>query len=87
MEEERLFIDVEDEYGKTGKIELITEVKSKRDDKTYVLLTPDKEINDEINVSFGHVFEKDGRLNLELIEDEEEINYICSLIEESLTEA
>lgn len=83
---ERQFIEVENINGEIEKVEIFAEIKSKRDDKLYVLLTSDEEIKDEVGMSVGHIYEENGKMNLELIENDEELNYVYSLVNETLME-
>lgn len=80
MQDERQFIEIENFNGKIEKVEIFTEIKSGRDDKTYVLLTPDVQIGEVVNVAIGYIYEKDGKMNLEIVENQEEINYVYSLL-------
>ena len=41
------------EQDSVDKVEFIGVVESKRDDKVYAILTDDKEIGEEVNVTFG----------------------------------
>lgn len=86
MEEERQFIEVENLNGEIEKVEIFAEIKSERDNKVYVLLTPDEEIGEEVNMTIGYVYEESGKMNLELVENQEELNYVYSLINKSLKE-
>ena len=86
MSEERQFIEVENLNGEIEKVEIFAEIKSERDNKTYVLLTPDKEIGEEVNMVIGYVYEDSGKMNLELVETQEELNYVYSLINKNLKE-
>lgn len=86
LEEERMFVELESLNGEIEQVEIFAEIKSERDNKTYVLLTPDKEIGLEVNMSIGYIYEKEGKMNLELVENEEELNYVYSLINKSLME-
>lgn len=87
MQEERQFVEIENLNGEIQKVEIFAEIKSKRDDKVYVLLTPDETINEEVNMIVGHVYEDNGKMNLEIVENQEELNYVYSLINNSLKEA
>lgn len=86
QESERQFIEVENLNGEIEKVEIFAQVKSKRDDKVYVLLTPDEEIKEEVNMAIGYVYEESGKYNLQLVEDEEELSYVYSLLNEALKE-
>lgn len=86
QETERQFIEVENLNGEIEKVEIFAQVKSKRDDKVYVLLTPDEEIKEEVNMAIGYVYEENGKYNLQLVEDEEELSYVYSLLNEALKE-
>ena len=70
MEDERQFIEIENLNGELQKVEIFAEINSKRDDKTYVLITPDENIGDEVNMEIGYVYEENGRMVLELVENE-----------------
>lgn len=86
MQEERQFIEVENLNGEIQKVEIFAEIKSERDNKVYVLLTPDEEIKEEVNMSIGYIYEENGKMNLELVENQEELNYVYSLINKVLKE-
>lgn len=86
-ENERQFIEVENLNGEIEKVEIFAEIESKRDDKLYVLLTSDEEIKDEVGMTVGYIYEENGKINLELVENYEELNYVYSLINETLVEA
>lgn len=86
MQEERQFIEIENSNGEIEKVEIFAEIKSERDDKIYVLLTSDKEIGEEVNVTIGYIYEENGKINLELVENKEELNYVNNLINKSLKE-
>lgn len=86
MQEERQFIEVENLNGEIEKVEIFAEIKSKRDNKVYVLLTPDEVIEEEVNMAIGYIYEENGKMNLELVENEEELNYVYSLINNALSE-
>ena len=84
--EQRNFIEVDSGNGDIKKVEVICELKSKSDNKTYVVITEDEEIDDEINVSIAYIYERNEKVYLELIEDEDELNYAYSLMNEMLKE-
>lgn len=86
QESDRQFIEVENLNGEIEKVEIFAQVKSKRDDKVYVLLTPDEEIKEDVNMAMGYIYEEKGKINLQLIENEEEFNYVLSLLNEVLAE-
>ena len=77
----RTFIELENKVGQVDKIELIGKVKSEKEDKTYAILTTDEIIGEEVSIYIGHIYVKDGKDIIEIIEDEEEINYVLSLID------
>lgn len=85
-EKDRLFVELINLNGEKQKIEIFGQIKSKRDDKLYVLLTPDETIGEEVNISIGYIYEENNKMNLELVESEEEINYVYSLINAALSE-
>ena len=86
VDNERQFIEVENLNGEIEQVEIFAEIKSQRDDKVYVLITSDETIEEEVNMTVGYIYEEDGKMNLELIESEEELNYVYSLINKSLME-
>lgn len=86
MNEERQFIEVENLNGEIEKVEIFAKVKSQRDGKVYVLLTPDETIEENVNMTIGYIYEENGRMNLELVENQEELNYVYSLINNALKE-
>ena len=63
VENEREFIEVENLNGEIEKVEIFAEIKSERDDKVYVLLTPDKTIEEEVNMAIGYIYEENGKMN------------------------
>lgn len=83
---ERQFIEVENINGEIEKVEIFDEIKSKRDDKLYILFTSDEEIKEDVGMTVGYVYEENGKMNLELVEDIEELNYVYSLVNETLME-
>lgn len=87
MQEEREFIELENENGEIQKIEIFGEVKSERDNKVYVLFTTDEELKDEVNMTVGYIYEENDRMNLEIVENDEELNYVFDLINKVLEEA
>ena len=86
MQEERQFIEVENLNGEIEKVEIFAEIKSERDNKVYVLLTTDEVIENEVNMAIGYVYEENGKMNLEIVENKEELNYVYSLINKNLKE-
>ena len=74
--EDRTIVNVKDDNGDVEEIEIITQISSTRDDKEYIIYTTDKQIEDEVNINIGII--KDGFL--EVIEDNDEIDYVMSLI-------
>jgi len=86
VQEERQFIEVENLNGEIEKVEIFAEIKSERDNKVYVLLTTDEVIENEVNMAIGYVYEENGKMNLEIVENKEELNYVYSLINENLKE-
>ena len=87
MEDEREYIEIENSDGKLEQIEVIAQIKSKRDNKVYLILTPDKEIGETINVSIGYIYENDDSKTIEFVKNEEEIKYINSLLNEILKDS
>jgi len=86
VQEERQFIEIENLNGEIEKVEIFAEIKSERDNKVYVLLTTDEVIENEVNMAIGYVYEENGKMNLEIVENKEELNYVYSLINENLKE-
>ena len=86
MQEERKFVEIENLNGEIEKVEIFAEINSERDNKVYVLLTPDEAIEEEVNMAIGYIYEENGKMNLELVENEEELNYVYSLINRALRE-
>ena len=86
VDNERQFIEVENLNGEIEQVEIFAEIKSQRDDKVYVLITSDETIEEEVNMTVGYIYEEDGKMNLELVESAEELNYVYSLINKSLME-
>lgn len=82
MSEEREFIELFGEDGTTQKMELIGVVKSKKEDKEYLILTQDEMIDDEVNIVMAYVYEENGMDYVEVLKDQEEINYVYSLLDE-----
>lgn len=82
MKENREFIQVENLNGEIEEAELICRFKIKDSDKLYALLTTDKVIGEEVNVNIGYLYEENGQKVFELVEDEEELNYIYSLLDQ-----
>lgn len=80
--EEREFVEIVNADGSIDKVEFIGVVESKRDDKIYAILTDDKEIGEEISVTFGLIYEEDGKEYIDYLTDDEEIDYVNSLLDE-----
>ena len=51
-----------------------------------MLLTPDEEINDEVNIAIATLEEKENEFYINLVENQEELNYVYDLIIKSLKE-
>lgn len=83
---DREFIEVINQNNEKEKIEIFAQVKSEKDNKLYVLLTPDEEINDEVNIAIATLEEKEHEYYMNLVEDQEELNYVYDLIIKSLKE-
>ena len=86
MNEERNFIEIVGDDGTSKKMELIDVIGSKRDDKEYLILTPDEEIGEEVNIVMAFVYEEDGKDYIEVLKDQEEIDYVYSLLDEAVGE-
>lgn len=83
---DRKFIEVINQNNEKEKIEIFAQVKSEKDNKLYVLLTPDEEINDEVNIAIATLEEKENEFYMNLVENQEELNYVYDLIIKSLKE-
>ncbi len=83
---DREFIEVINQNNEKEKIEIFAQVKSEKNNKLYVLLTPDEEINDEVNIAIATLEEKENEFYMNLVEDQEELNYVYDLIIKSLKE-
>ena len=82
MEEfEKEYIEIENELGETERAEVICTIKSERDDKNYIILTQDEEIGDEVNIIVGILKEENGEKVFIEVEDDEEYEYVVSLME------
>ncbi len=82
INEEREFIEIENADGSVDVVELIGTIESKRDDKVYAILTEDEVLGDEVNVTFGYIYEEDGKEFIDYLTDKEEIEYVNSLLNE-----
>lgn len=83
---DRKFIEVINQNNEKEKIEIFAQVKSEKDNKLYVLLTPDEEINNEVNIAIATLEEKENKFYMNLVENQEELNYVYDLIIKSLKE-
>ena len=83
---DRTFIEVINQNNEKEKIEIFAQVKSTKDDKLYILLTPDAQIEDEVNIAIATLEEKENGLYINLVENEEELNYVYDLIINALEE-
>lgn len=79
-------IEIIGDDGQRMDMELITVVKSKRDDKEYLVLTQDEEIGEEVNIVMAYAYEEDGKDYIEVLKDQEEIDYVYSLLDELVGE-
>lgn len=82
MNEEREFIEIVNADGTVDVVELVGTIQSKRDDRVYAILTEDEVIGDDVNVTFGYLYEEDGKEYIDYLTDEDEINYVNSLLDE-----
>ena len=82
MNEEREFIDIVGADGTTQKMELIAIVESKKDEKEYLILTQDENIGDDVNIVMAYVYEEEGIDYIEVVKEQEEIDYVYSLLDE-----
>jgi len=80
--EEREFIDIVGADGTTQKMELIAIVESKKDEKEYLILTQDENIGDDVNIVMAYVYEEEGIDYIEVVKEQEEIDYVYSLLDE-----
>lgn len=79
-------IEIIGDDGQKMDMELITVVKSKKDDKEYLVLTQDEEIGEEVNIVMAYAYEEDGKDYIEVLKDQEEIDYVYSLLDELVGE-
>lgn len=79
-------IEIIGDDGQKMDMELITVVKSKKDDKEYLVLTQDEEIGEEVNIVMAYAYEEDGEDYIEVLKDQEEIDYVYSLLDELVGE-
>ena len=79
-------IEIIGDDGQKMNMELITVVKSKKDDKEYLVLTQDEEIGEEVNIVMAYAYEEDGKDYIEVLKDQEEIDYVYSLLDELVGE-
>lgn len=81
MEEfEKEYIEIENELGEVETAEIICVINSERDDKEYVILTQDEEIHEEVNIIVGILREENGETIFTEVEDDEEYEYVVSLM-------
>ena len=79
-------IEIIGDDGQKMDMELITVVKSKKDDKEYLVLTQDEDIGEEVNIVMAYAYEEDGKDYIEVLKDQEEIDYVYSLLDELVGE-
>lgn len=79
-------IEIIGDDGQKMDMELITVVKSKKDDKEYLVLTQDEEIGEEVNIVMAYAYEEDGKDYIEVLKNQEEIDYVYSLLDELVGE-
>ena len=79
---EREFIDIIGDDGTKQEMELIGVVNSKRDDKEYLILTQEEEIGEEVNIVIAYAYEEDGMDYIDVVKEQEEIDYVYSLLDE-----
>ena len=82
MNEEREFVEIVNPDGSVDTVEFIGIINSKKDDTVYALLTDDEVIGDEVNVTFGKIYQEDGKEYIDYLTDKEEIDYVNSLLDE-----
>lgn len=82
MNEEREFVEIVNADGSIDRVEFIGTIDSKIDDKVYALLTDDEVIGEEVNVTFGRIYEENGKQYIDYLTDKEEIDYVNSLLDE-----
>ncbi len=81
-EERREFIEIVNADGSVDTVELVGTINSKRDNKVYAILTEDEVIGEDVNVTFGYIYEEDGKEFIDYLTDKEEIDYVNSLLDE-----
>ncbi len=82
MKDKREFIEIVNADGFVDVVEFIGTINSKRDNKVYALLTDDEVIGEDVNVTFGYIYEEDGKEYINYLTDKEEIDYVNSLLDE-----
>ena len=78
---EKEYLEIENEAGEVQVVEIICTIPSERDNKEYVILTPDEEIGEEVNIIVGTLREENGEKIFTEVEDDEEYEYVVSLME------
>lgn len=81
VDTEKQIIKIENELGEVEVAEIICTIQSEREDKTYVILTQDEEITEEVNIIAGILLEENGETVFKEVESDEEYDYVVSLME------
>ena len=82
MNEEREFIEIVNSDGSIDSVELIGTINSQRDNKVYAILTDDEIIGENVSVTFGRIYQENGKEYIDYLTDKEEIDYVNSLLDE-----
>lgn len=80
-EMENKFIEIENELGEVEFAEIICTIESEREDKTYVILTQDEEITEEVNIIVGILTKENDETIFTEVESDEEYDYVVSLMD------
>ena len=80
------YIEIFEEDGTLNKYELITTIKSDRDNKIYYIMTANEEIGEEIDYFVGYVLEDDEDYNITMVDDDNELDYVEMLIDREVGE-
>ncbi len=84
--EEREMISVYSDNEEVAKIEIIAQIPSKMDEKKYVIYTLDEQINDTVNINVGIIEEYNGKHYLKTVENDDEIDYVMTLMQDIIKE-
>lgn len=77
-------IQIENADGTKFTAEIIAGVNSKKEQKKYILFVTDSSYHNPVEMSVGYIYKDKNQMNLKLVENSEELNYVYSLISEVL---